>query len=82
MLAYLKNHGKDGHVKRGAFLGAADLLENLFAPDTPAPRIPESTQMSLDAIGGLAVVAETSNDKLAYVKREFVAAYARAWRLA
>lgn len=86
MLRYIQNHGKDGHVKRGALI--VDDIANTFefGPDTPAPAIPEAIANVLGVLGGTPMagverIALTPTIELGWVKKEFVAGYVRAGRL-
>lgn len=86
MLRYIQNHGKDGHTKRGALIGESDLGVPQFAPDIPAPKIPEPIANVLGVLGGTPMggverIALTPTSELAWVKKEFVAGYVRAGRL-
>jgi hypothetical protein len=86
MLRHIKDHGRDGQVKYGPYLGLDGNGLPIYGPDVPCPEIPETTRRTLEIMGGTVRggidrigLAETKEQP--HVKREFLQVYGRTARL-
>ena len=82
---YAERHGSHGHIKHGHRMDAPDGTYT-WAPDIPAPPIPELTGRVLTLLGGsipggFDKLGLTPTVEIGWLKKEFIAAYVRAGRL-
>jgi hypothetical protein len=85
VVEYLRNHGVDGRVKRGALVASEYTGNPVFLDDKPAPDIPVDIYAALTAVGGtipagLQRINLAKSDELPWLKKEFAAAFSRATR--